>query len=133
MGIFSRRPKFRNGEPDVRFASSDGLILFDEWAEHRLFSPSLELMLQRYLDHPESRSRAREWLAEANQYYPFGFASLCENLDLDADYVRRGLIRWMNKIDSDVALVATRSEVQHFKVPTPHVSPLILRSRSLAR
>ena len=55
MGIFSRQPKSSNVEPDVRFERGHSLILFDEWAEHGLFSPSLEALLQRYLDDPESR------------------------------------------------------------------------------
>jgi len=133
MGLFNRQTKFPKAEPDVRFVRGRSLILFDQWAEHRLFSPSLELMLQRYLDHPESRARARAWLQEANHYYPFDFASLCENLDLDTDYVRRGLTRWMNRMDRDVQFVTKRSHVQHFKTPRPHVSPLILGSRSSSR
>ena len=133
MGLFSRQSGSRNAEPDVRFDEYHGLILFDEWSEHRLFSPSLQALLQRYLDYPESRAGARAWLDEANQYSPFGFAALCEYIDLDADYVRRGLIRWMNNVDSG-AFVTTRSSLlqladQRFKSRTPHVSPLMLGSR----
>ena len=45
----------------------------------------------------------------------FGFAALCEYIDLDADYVRRGLIRWMNNVDSG-AFVTTRSS-RFFNLP----------------
>jgi hypothetical protein len=132
MGLFNRRSGSRNVEPDVRFDEYHGLILFDEWAEHRLFSPSLRALLQRYLDYPESRSDARAWLDESNKYSPFGFAALCEYIDLDANYVRRGLIRWMNNVDSGA--VVGRSTViefpgQRFKSRMPHVSPLLLGSR----
>jgi hypothetical protein len=133
MGLFSRQSGSRNVEPDVRFDEYHGLILFDEWSEHRLFSPSLQALLQRYLDYPESRAGARAWLDEANQYSPFCFAALCEYIDLDADYVRRGLIRWMNSVDSGAFVMtgSTRLELadQRFKSRMPHVSPLMLGSR----
>jgi hypothetical protein len=134
MGLFNRQPGSRNVvEPDVRFDEYHGLILFDEWSEHRLFSPSLRALLQRYLDYPESRAGARAWLDEANQYSPFGFAALCEYIDLEADYVRRGLIRWMNNVDSGAFAMprSTRLELadQRFKSRMPHVSPMMLGSR----
>jgi hypothetical protein len=141
MASFIRHIKSRATQPDVRLNGSRGLILFDDMAEHRLFNPSLSAMLRRYLDCPESRPGARRWIDEANHYSsPFSFAALCEYLDLDADYVRRGLIRWMNEVDNGVHIPTmsnnptlsnnTRSADQVFKPRMPHVSPLILGSRS---
>jgi hypothetical protein len=140
MASFIRHIRSRATQPDVRLNGSRGLILFDDMAEHRLFNPSLSAMLRRYLDCPESRAGARRWIDEANHYSsPFGFAALCEYLDLDADYVRRGLIRWMNDVDNGVHIskgvhISTSNNRQAadpvFKPRMPHVSPLILGSRS---
>jgi hypothetical protein len=85
--------------PDVRFDGRHGLVLRDDSAEHRLFNPTLEAMLQRYLQFPQHRLDVREWVEETKPDPLFGFVALCEYLDLDADYVRRGLTRWMDKID----------------------------------
>jgi hypothetical protein len=146
MASFIRQLRSRAIQPDVRLNGSRGLILFDDTAEHRLFNPSLSAMLRRYRDCPESRPAARRWIDEANHYSsPFGFAALCEYLDLDADYVRRGLIRWMNDVDKGVQIskgvhiskgvqISTcnnrPSTDQAFKPRMPHVSPMILGSRS---
>jgi len=141
MASFISQIRSRATQPDVRLNGSRGLILFDDMAEHRLFNPSLGAMLRRYLECPESRPAARRWIDEANHYSsPFSFAALCEYLDLDADYVRRGLIRWMNDVDNGVHIskgvhISTmsnnrRSVDQVFKPRMPHVSPLILGSRS---
>lgn len=133
MASFIRQLRSRATQPDVRLNGSRGLILFDDMAEHRLFNPSLGAMLRRYLDCPESRAGARKWIDEANHYSsPFGFAALCEYLDLDADYVRRGLIRWMNDVDNGVHVrsMSNKRESAHqtSKPPMPQVSPLILGS-----
>jgi|SRR5271165_1644296 len=135
MASFVSQPRSRATQPDVRLNGSRGLILSDDRAEHRLFNPSLAAMLRRYLDCPKSRPGARKWIDEANHYSsPFGFAALCEYLDLDADYVRRGLIRWMNEVDNGVRIGAMSNNRQSsdriFKSRMPHVSPLILGSRS---
>jgi hypothetical protein len=93
----------------------------------------LGAMLRRYLDCPESRQGARKWIDEANHYSsPFGFVALCEYLDLDADYVRRGLIRWMNEVDNGARISTMsnhrQSADQIFKPRMPNVSPSILRT-----
>ncbi len=141
MASSFRQIRSRAIQPDVRLNGSRGLILFDDMAEHRLFNPSLSAMLRRYRDCPESRAGARKWIDEANRYSsPFGFAALCEYLDLDADYVRRGLIRWMNDVDNGSHIskgvhISTMSNKRPsadpvFKPRMPHVSPMILGSRS---
>jgi hypothetical protein len=134
MASSIRQIRSRVIQPDVRL-NGRGLILFDDMAEHRLFNPSLSAMLRRYRDCPESRPAARRWIDEANHYSsPFGFAALCEYLDLDADYVRRGLIRWMNDVDNGVHISTTSNDRPAadpvFKPRMPHVSPMILGSRS---
>jgi hypothetical protein len=60
--MFTRQPGSHNVLPQVSFDGCHGVILFDDSVEHRLFNPTLEAMLRRYLAHPESRARAREWL-----------------------------------------------------------------------
>ena len=40
---------------------------------------------------------ADEWIFENEREWPFSFENLCEALDLDAGYIRKGLIRWRTK------------------------------------
>jgi hypothetical protein len=37
---------------------------------------------------------AEAWLMSTETTWPFAFESICDVLDLDPDYVRRGLARW---------------------------------------
>ncbi len=85
--------------PEVRFNDEEGLVLFDRSAEHRLFIPFLDMLLRQYQQRPESRPTVREWVCLRNSGSPLGFDSLCNYLDLDADYFRDGLTRWLNKVD----------------------------------
>jgi len=88
-----------NDHPEVRFSENEGLILFDRSAEHHLYVPFLNMMLRRYQERPESRASVREWVGARDSSFPLGFDTLCDYIDLDADYFRDGLRRWMNKMD----------------------------------
>jgi hypothetical protein len=93
---------FRNAgldHPEVRFNDEEGLVLFDRSAEHHLYIPFLDMLLRQYQEKPESRATVREWVSMRDSCSPLGFDSLCDYLDLDADYVRDGLTRWLNKVD----------------------------------
>lgn len=130
MASSFRQIRSRANQPEVRLNGSRGLILFDDMAEHRLFNPSLSAMLRRYRDCPESRPAARRWIDEANHYSsPFGFEALCEYLDLDANYVRRGLIRWMDDVDKGLRIPTMSSNRpstdRMLRSRIPHVSPLL--------
>jgi hypothetical protein len=109
----SRQNQTSNIQPDVRFDGRHGVVLFDKSAEHRIYIPTLEAMLRRYLQFPESRAEVREWIEETHAYTPSAFRSLCEYLDLNEDYVRRALTRWMNNVD-DGRLAATTASI-HIK------------------
>jgi len=85
--------------PQVRFNDEEGLVLFDRAAEHHLYVPFLDMLLRQYQERPESRATVREWVRLRNSGSPLGFESLCDYLDLDADYFRDGLTRWLNKVD----------------------------------
>jgi hypothetical protein len=85
--------------PQVRFSDEEGLVLFDRSAEHRLYVPFLDMLLRQYQQRPESRATVREWVRLRNSGSPLGFDALCDYLDLDADYFRNGLMRWLNKVD----------------------------------
>jgi hypothetical protein len=88
-----------NDQPDVRFNDDEGLVLFDRSAEHHLYIPFLDMLLRQYRERPESRATVREWVCLRNSGSPLGFEALCDYLDLDADYFRDGLTRWLNKVD----------------------------------
>ena|SRR5579864_5948700 len=86
-------------QPDVRFNDEEGLVLFDRSAEHHLYIPFLDMLLRQYRERPESRATVRDWVSLRNSGSPLGFEALCDYLDLDADYFRDGLTRWLNKVD----------------------------------
>ncbi len=85
--------------PEVRFNDDEGLVLFDRSAEHHLFIPFLSMLLRLYQQRPESRAMVREWMGAPDSSSALGFDSLCAYVDLDAEYVRDGLTRWMTKVD----------------------------------
>lgn len=128
MTISSHQPEPRDVQPHVRLDARHCLILLDGSAEHRLFNPTLEAMLRRYLDYPESRSETREWIIDTNPFSPFSFVALCEYLDLDANYVRRGLTRWMDNVDGGLGSTTT-SQISGLDVSCPS-SDSRLRSSS---
>jgi hypothetical protein len=111
--------------PDVRFEGSRGLVLFDHASEHWLFNPTLQTMLQRYLKHPESRAGVREWISERTPNSPYGFIALCDYIDLDADYVRRGLIRWMITVDNGLLGTAVERPTCYEPVLEPHLAKAV--------
>jgi hypothetical protein len=37
---------------------------------------------------------AQDWILEKNSEWPFSFENICEALQLDPDYIRRGLLVW---------------------------------------
>ena len=88
-----------NDQPDVRFNDKEGLVLFDRSAEHHLYVPFLDMLLRQYRERPESRATVRDWVSLRNSGSPLGFEALCDYLDLDPDYFRDGLTRWLNKVD----------------------------------
>ena len=95
--------------PQVRFNDDEGLVLFDRSAEHHLYVPFLDMLLRQYQERPESRATVREWVSLRNSGSPLGFEALCDYLDLDADYFRDGLIRWLNKVDFGRDVTPVRS------------------------
>lgn len=74
-----------------------------------MFIPFLDMLLRQYQQRPESRATMREWVGARNSSSPLGFDSLCDYLDLDADYVRDGLTRWLNKVDRGIEANASQS------------------------
>ena len=87
---------------EVKFSEEDGLVLFDRAAEHRLFVPFLTMLLRRFRQRPESRAAVRQWVGARDSSSQLGFDYLCNYLDLDADYFRDGLTRWMNRVDGNL-------------------------------
>jgi len=85
--------------PEVRFNDEEGLVLFDRSAEHHLYVPFLDMLLRQYQQRPESRATVREWVRLRNSESPLRFESLCNYLDLNPDYFRDGLTRWLNTVD----------------------------------
>jgi hypothetical protein len=86
----------------MRIADSAASPMRDHSAEHQLSIAILEMSLREYEQQPRSRRVVRSWIEEQNGPPPFSFDSVCDYLSLDADYVRDGLIQWMNDIDRGV-------------------------------
>ena len=95
--------------PDVRFNDEEGLVLFDQSVEHHLYVPFLDMLLRQYEQRPESRATVREWVRLRNSKSPLGFDSVSNYLDLDPDYFRDGLTKWLNKVDLGAAANRARS------------------------
>jgi hypothetical protein len=55
---------------------------------------------------PRTRREVCGWFASHDQSWPFSFERICEALDLDADYLRRGLLGAARRRDG--AMMALR-------------------------
>lgn len=52
---------------------------------------------------------AREWLFDHEEKEPFSFLNVCETLDLDPGYLRRGILEKMRSNSIDVEMPGRRS------------------------
>ena len=103
MASSIRQLRSRATQPDVRLNGSRGLILFDDTAEHgcstQAWAPCCEDILIR--PNPE-RECANGSMRRTITRRPSVLQRCANIVDLDPDYVRRGLIRWMNDVDNGV-------------------------------
>lgn len=53
-----------------------------------------EYALAQYLWEKKLFQEAEDWLLEKNTNWPFSFENICETLQLNPDYIRRGLLVW---------------------------------------
>ncbi|MGH7832826.1 MAG: hypothetical protein ACREQK_04225 [Candidatus Binatia bacterium] len=63
----------------------DAVITFQKYAGVR--APTAAILFQE----------AEDWIMERGDDRIFSFEHVCETLDLNADYIRRGLTRWKEK------------------------------------
>ena len=90
----------------------------DLTGERRLMVAVLEDALhcfQKYVDSEDPKHRqlfaeAEEWIQTDNPTWFFSFRNVCDTLDLDADYVREGLLKWRAARPRDAASAPSASE-----------------------
>jgi hypothetical protein len=96
-------------EPDTLLASqyADRVRRRAEFdPERRLMVAVLELAVHDYTKFVAARDRRGQalfteveaWIESRDSDWPFAFASICDALDLDAEYVRRGLRAWKKRV-----------------------------------
>jgi hypothetical protein len=61
------------------------------------------LCFQDHLTATQPRKRglyrdAEEWILHGDQSYFFSFDNICESIGIDPDYLRRGLMRWKERV-----------------------------------
>ena len=84
--------------------------------ERRLMMAVLEdavnvFMKQVFATDPKARQLfvdAEEWITEDDPSWFFSFTNVCDTLDLDAEYIRNGLLRWKERV---VAAARQRAKV----------------------
>jgi hypothetical protein len=92
-------------EPDTLLPSqfSDRRTLEPSaYPEKRLMLAVLEdavATFQRYVDAKDRRGQrlfreAEEWILSGESDWPFAFENICNALEMEAEYVRRGLVAW---------------------------------------
>lgn len=92
-------------EPDMLLPSqfSDRVNLGpSSYPEKRLMLAVLEdavATFQRYVDAQDRRGErlhreAEEWFDSEEDEWPFAFENICNALDIEAEYLRRGLRQW---------------------------------------
>jgi hypothetical protein len=53
-----------------------------------------EYVLAQYVWEKKLFQEAEDWILEKNSDWPFSFENICEALQLNPDYIRRGLMVW---------------------------------------
>ena len=59
---------------------------------------------------------AEEWFLDQNSDSLFSFASICENLGLHPDYMRRGLMSWNETKRKDKSIQARRANLARARI-----------------
>jgi hypothetical protein len=88
-------------EPDTLLPTQyfDRIRRRDGSGERRLMCAIIEDAVQMYLKHAGARdglhgrlfTDAEQWIENEDRTWVFSFASICDHLGLDGDYLRRGL------------------------------------------
>lgn len=68
--------------------------------ERSLIVAVLEDSIRSYVKQPKMREEIRLWVETIDGFGPFAFEGACGYLDIDVDYLREGLIRWMGEVDA---------------------------------
>jgi len=97
--------------------------------ERRLMAAILEDAIdcfQKYLWAKDNRSRnlrqeAESWFFSDDDSWPFSFINVCESLDLEPDFLRRGLATWKER------QLMRRADV----VSSAGVSPMLATARNI--
>ena len=94
-------------EPDVMLPEQffAGPRRSEERGEHRLMAAILDDAVQTYCMPQVARARggwraereAGEWIESTDRSWIFSFERICEALDLDAEYIRRGVRTWKQR------------------------------------
>jgi hypothetical protein len=94
--------------------------------EKRLMLAVLEDALDCYQKYAFSRDvhgrqlfdEACEWIGSANREWFFSFENICETLEINPEYLRRGLDRWRARLSNGQkgpVRVAAKAEVPAFR------------------
>jgi hypothetical protein len=66
--------------------------------------------IQARHNHDADDCDVESWLESDDMSWPFSFASICQALDMEPEYLRRGLQRWRDRTES----LGTRGQVYRF-------------------
>jgi hypothetical protein len=53
-----------------------------------------DYVLAQYVWEKKLFQEAEDWILEKNTHWPFSFENICETLQLNPEYIRRGLLVW---------------------------------------
>jgi hypothetical protein len=95
--------------------------------ERRLVAALLQDAVECFQKHLRARDEkarqlfvdAEEWICSEDRSWPFSFENVCDLLQINPGYLRRGLIAWKDRQLSD----HPRAKVVTLKVPGPDRQP----------
>jgi hypothetical protein len=79
-----------------------------------------DYVLAQYVWEKKLFQEAKDWILEKNTDSPFSFENICETLQLNSDYIRRGLLAWKE---------AKRKTTLPKPTVEPTASPIVSRER----
>lgn len=100
---------------------------FSEKEEKLMFAVLTDAIecFQRYADANTGRSRtlfreAEAWIASRDSSWPYSFENICEALNLNAEYLRLGLLRWRSHHQSQRKVAKRLREPLRYRYRVKH-------------
>ena len=104
--FFDRIKAERSSQPEKRLMLA---VMEDAVATFQKSAPAITRRQRRLLKETE------EWISATDHTWPFSFENICAALDIEADYLRGGISRWKEKLQTRQVQPSATSPLSPFR------------------